>query len=1282
MAKERGPKPEKNSPSQIDAATLNERIQLDGELAIEADSTNLLDADPYSPFAIVGIGASAGGLAAFTQFFSAMSNDSGIAFVLIPHLDPTHESMMVELLSRHTQMPICEAQDAMVIEQDHIYVIPPNKYIAIHERKLQLSARPDGYGAPTAIDFFFASLASEQQSRAIGIILSGTSSHGSIGLKEIKLRGGMMMVQQPDTAEFDQMPANAIATGLIDFVLPPAKMPETLIKYVRHRYVQGAPEQSAEVSAEELNRILMLIRTRTKYDFRSYRKKMLIRRVMRRMGLLQFETIAEYVEHLRNNPDEVSALYKDLLIGVTDFFRDPQAFDALERLVIPELIATQLSSPPTGATRRGMRSPDPKIRVWVPACATGEEAYSIAMLLIERYSTTMPPIEIQVFATDIDDKSLETARLGVYSECSTASISAARLQRFFTKVDSGHWKVTKQLRDTVVFAPQNLISDAPFSRLNLVSCRNLLIYLEPEIQAKVIRLFHFALAEGGFLMLGPSETLGRESELFEPISKAWRLFRRADSKRRIPVDLPIVTSRNDPRLVGASPDPAAPAVPTYRELMQRLLQDEFVPASALINRNHEIVCVMGPLVDYLEFPEGALTHDLLAMVRAGLRAKVRAAIYKAIHTTTTAYDHDARVQRDAKLVACSITVIPVPKSPGTEELLIVAFQDHPLPVIATSEGQDSPPSGEEDSHFLRHMEHELKSAREDLQSTVEEYESSTEELKASNEEVMSMNEELQSSNEELESSKEELQSLNEELHTVNVQLQEKLEELDKSNSDLLNLMASSEVATLFLDTELRIKRFTPSVIKVLNLRITDIDRPISDFAFKFDDDSLLNDCLEVLKMSVPTEKEIWTKPDDPNFAGHATAADEPDTETNTPSSNPPPCICPSRCYFRRILPYRANDNRISGVVVTMLDITHRMISQARSRRLAAAIRDSNDAVLLQDFEGRILTWNRGATKIYGYSEAEALQMNLNVTIPENRIREWQSAIEQLRRGDTVPAFETQRLSKANQLIDIEQTMTAYRDERGRPVGIATTARDISERKRLQKHVLEIAAEEQRRIGQDLHDGTGQELTGLTLFAGTLVDLLDHTVQKAPNNQDWLIKDGELQRLRRTATQLAEGLVESQRHVQQLSHGILPVQVEGEGLRAALEEFVTTMNIQQKISCSFECPVPIRITDNSTATHLYRIAQEAVNNAVRHSHADQIVISLRQEKNDITLEIRDNGIGIPSNESASSNSSREAGFGLRIMKYRADLIGGALRVSKRIEGGTVVKCVFTAGAQNA
>jgi two-component system, chemotaxis family, CheB/CheR fusion protein len=1321
----------------------------------ETDATH---AESSLEFPVVGIGASAGGLEAFKRFFSTMPANSGAAFVLVPHLDPTHESMMAELLARQTRMPVREAHEAMLLEPNHVYVIPPNRFLAIADGRLQLSTLTERHGSPTAIDAFFRSLAVQQRERAIGIILSGTSSHGTIGVKEIKLAGGMVMVQQPETAEYGQMPRSAITTGLVDYVLPPEQMPEALVKYMQHPYVHGLIEQSPEAGVQEqMGRILGLLKSRTGCDFRSYRKKMLMRRVLRRMGLRHFEHIADYLAYLRDTPDEVTALYKDLLIGVTEFFRDPEAFQVLRQRVLPVLLATR-----------------PGVRVWVPGCATGEEAYSIAILLIEQFAAEKKPADLQVFATDIDERSLDTARQGIYAESSLAGISPERLQRFFSRVDATHWQVNQQLRESVTFAQQNLISDAPFSKLDLVSCRNLLIYLEPDLQTKVIRLFHFALAEGGYLLLGPSETIGRESDLFESISKKWRLFRRIDTVRRDLVDIPIVGGEGHRRL--RPPLPHAPRI-RFKELMQRLILEEFAPAAVLINGESEIVSVLGPLVNYLEFPPGEISRDLLAMARPGLRTKLRAVIRKAIQTGEPITDLHARVKRNGGYVSCLVSVKPIRAPKDAAGLLLVTFQDREPAADAVAGEQDARTIEEEESPLVQHLEHELKATREDLQGTIEEYESSTEELKASNEEVMSMNEELQSANEELETSKEELQSLNEEMATVNNQLQEKIEELARVNSDLTNLMASSQIATVFLDVKLRVKLFTPPAAKLLSLRPTDVDRPISDFAPKFEDETLLDDCRSMLETLAPLEKEVWTKDDESMAAGQ---------EAERPGTG-------SRCYLRRILPYRTDENRIDGIVITLVDITEQIADREAIRRgneLNESIIDTAPFIVLGlDAEGGILRINRFMEQLAGWTQAEVqgrdwfetflperdrehirnlfgralsgerVRANVNpIVTKQGREREieWYDApltdadgnvigllctgmdvTEQQQNKQALKASEERIRSILNSAADaiininregivesfnqasermfgyaadevignnVRMLMPSpYREEHddylrhyhetgeARVIGIGREVfarhksgrvfpaelavsevdhlgiftgiiRDVSERKFLQDQLLTIAAEEQQRIGHELHDGIGQEVFALGMSAESVTEEL----ARSPRNEADREALGQLRKL-------VDGLKDCLRHIRGLSQGLVPVEIDAEGLTAALTDLAARIRQQSGLDCTFQSADPIHIDDNEAATQLYRIAQEAVTNAVKHSRCKAIRIRLSEDGRLITLRITDDGIGI-----VPYRPEREAlleGVGLRIMDYRAGLIGAKLTVAPGVNGGTVATCVL-------
>ncbi|MGC8643421.1 MAG: CheR family methyltransferase, partial [Isosphaeraceae bacterium] len=803
------------------------------------------------------------------------------------------------------------------------------------------------------------------------------------------------------------MPQSAVATGLADYVLPVERMPNALLQYLQHDYINGGRRiETAPDSADYLTQALALIRTRAKFDFRCYRKKMLSRRIERRMGLSHFDGFPEYLKFLRENPDELKHLTRDLFISVTSFFRDPEAFQHLASEVIAPLV------------RR--KENDGLIRVWVPGCATGEEPYSIAILLLEHLAAAHKSCRLQVFATDVDDESLETARQGLYPDTIAADVSPERLARFFNRTEEHVLQVSKQLRETVIFAVQNLISDAPFTKLDLICCRNLLIYLEPEVQRKLITLFHFALSSGGVLFLGPSETIGRQVDLFEPLSRKWRIYKRIGPSRPDRVDFPIAASletRSAPR-----PD-AESLVPPHMKLAdvaQRLLLEHFVPASVLINRKYEVLYYHGPCAQYLEFPAGAPTTDLIMSAREGLRSKLRGIIHQAFRHNETVVTSDVRVKRNGGFQRVRVTVRPVHSPKAAEGLLLVTFEDEaPLTQPPSSLAEDSLVESSAD-FTLHQLERELKATREDLQSTIEEMESSNEEIKASNEEVMSMNEELQSANEELETSKEELQSLNEELTTVNNQLQEKISELEAASNDMANLLNCTDIATIFLDTSLRIKRFTPAATRLFHLIATDLGRPIADITHCFTDSNLLVDAREVLERLVPREQEVSS------------------TEGG--------------CWIRRIVPYRTLDHRIEGVVLTFNDVTQIKRADEQERRLATVLQQSNDAILVHDFTGQIMAWNRGAERLYGFSEAESLEMNVDQIIPDDLRSDFHRTWDRLRLGEIVESWESQAICKSGRRLDVSISVTALNDGGGQPTMIARTDRDVSEMKRARVHL--------------------------------------------------------------------------------------------------------------------------------------------------------------------------------------------------------------------------------------
>jgi two-component system CheB/CheR fusion protein len=1174
---------------------------------------------------VAGIGASAGGLDAFKKFFAAMPPDSGIAFVLVPHLDPAHESLMVELLARHTVMPVVEAGNDMPVEADHVYVIPPNKYMTIHDGILRLTGPVERRGSQTSIDLFLRSLANDQQERSICIILSGTGSHGALGLKAVKAAGGMAMVQDPATAEYERMPQSAVDTGLADYILPPEQMPEALIKYSKHVYFNGGlPMEAVPEAVDHLAKVIALLRTRTKFDFRCYRKKMLTRRIERRMGLNHLDSIPDYVKFLRDHPDELKLLVKDLFISVTSFFRDPDAFRELANQVIAPLV--------TG------KEADDVIRVWVPGCATGEEPYSIAILLLEQMAAAHENCRLQVFATDVDEDALEVARQGLYPDSITADISQERLGRFFTRVDEQTYQVNKQLRESVIFAVQNLISDAPFTRLDLISCRNLLIYLEPDVQKKVITLFHFALNDSGSLFLGPSETVGRQFDLFESLSKKWRIYRRIGPARPERVDFPIAAATGLHGAAGRRQAEAAGVPPLdFAEVTQRLLLDQYAPAAVLINRKYEILYYFGPCAQYLELPAGEPTHDLIRMARDGLRTKLRGAIHRAIRENERVLLTDIKVKRNGDYRAMRATVRPIQVPRAAEGLLLITFEED-VAAPAPSMPAGAPPGHEEtaDESTVRQLEYELKATREDLQSTIEEMESSNEELKASNEEIMSMNEELQSANEELETSKEELQSLNEELSTVNNQLQEKVQELESANNDITNLLNCTDIATIFLDTAFRIKRFTPAATRLFNLIGSDVGRSIGDITARVADSELLGDAQQVLQHLVPREKEVST-------------AD-------------------GGWWTRRIMPYRTRDNRIEGVVLTFADATllkraNEILEQQvadrtqsvreREERLEAILNTATDAIITINPQGIIQSANPAAERMFGYAGDEMIGQNVKMLMPSPYRDEHDGYLEHYRK------------TREKHMIGIGREVEARRKDGSIfPVDLAVseiehlqlftgTIRDNTRRKELEREVVEIASLEQRRIGQDLHDSVGQELTALNMLTRDLTEIVRTDPEKAAS----------------LAEKVVQGLQRSQQAVRGVLRGLLLVVEDSQGLPAALADLTERANHETKARCTLDCPAPVALTDSMAATHLYLIAQEAIHNATKHAQASDIRVSLKEAPEGLVLRIQDDGIGMP------ARGANSAGVGLRIMRNRAAILGAKLTIAPADSKGTMVTCVL-------
>jgi two-component system CheB/CheR fusion protein len=838
-------------------------------------------------FPVVGIGASAGGLEAFETFFDNVPPDSGMAFVLVQHLRAPHKSILDDLIRRHTRMQVSEVEDGVEVQPNRVYTIPPGKDLALLHGKLHLMEPGEKHGPRLPIDYFFRSLAQDQHERAICVVLSGTGSDGTLGLKAIKEEGGMAVVQDPQTAGYDGMPRSAIATGLVDYVLPPKDMPRQLITYVEHAFGPGKKKVSVPLpeTTDSLQKIFILLRAQMGHDFSHYKKSTIGRRIERRMAVNQIGALDGYVRYLRQNPLEVETLFRELLITVTNFFRDPEAFQALEEQVIPRLLE---------------RPPDQPVRVWVPGCATGEEAYSIAVLLRERMERMKMSFSVQVFATDIDSEAIETARAGVYPDGIAADISAERLSRFFTQQNSAY-HVNKTIRDMLIFAEQNVIADPPFSRIDLISCRNLLIYMEPKLQRRVVPLFHYSLRPEGFLFLGTSESIGEFTDLFEAVDKKHKVFRRrkAAIAHRYPIGFPPPPSMAEAVAAGLPEAIVGEKKISFREVAERSLLQHYTPACAIVNEQGDVHYFHGRTGKYLEPAPGEATLNILRMAREGLRLELTTAIRKALAQNRSVRYQDLEVKTNGEYQTVHLTVRPIVEPPSMQGLLMVTFED----VTAEEEVEIVEEAGapmEDRDRRVAQLERELRAKEEYLQTAIEELETSNEELKSTNEELQSSNEELQSTNEELETTKEEAQSINEELVTVNAELGQKIQELTQANDDMNNLLVGTGVGTVFLDERLHIQRFTPAAAEVVNLIQTDVGRPVSHVTSNLAGyDELAQDARQVLDTLVPREREVQTKERD--------------------------------WYLMRVLPYRTLQNVIQGVVLTFVDITELKQAQREIR---------------------------------------------------------------------------------------------------------------------------------------------------------------------------------------------------------------------------------------------------------------------------------------------------------------------------------------------------------------
>jgi len=929
-------------------------------------------------FPIVGIGASAGGLKALEKFFDNTPPKENIAFVVIQHLDPKHESFMSGLLEKHTEMKVSTVENEQKIEPNHLYLKPPGKDVIVKNRTLYLQEPREGKGVQLTIDIFFRSLAEDLGELAICVILSGAGSDGTLGLKSIKGEGGMAMVQDEKQAEYDGMPFSAINTGLIDYVLPVEKMPGQLIAYVRHlSEVPEKIESDEEKTERNVKRILTSVRLATGHDFNDYKRSTIHRRIARRMAVQQIGEISHYAQYLRQNPAEIDELFKDLLINVTNFFRDGEAFEVLEKKAIPELLK-----------QKGKRQdePDAPLRIWVPGCGTGEEAYSIAMVLVEAMEREGVRFRVQVFATDISKETIEIGRMGVYHDNIAADVSEERLKRFF-KIENDTYRIDRQIREMVVFAIHDLTRDPPFSRLDVVSCRNVLIYMNTSLQKKIIPLFHYSLREGGILFLGSSEGVGEYTNFFDSIDKKHKIYRNKETEDHhalldhlvhragLPLGEPVRDAKGQAGRETGGQDL------NVRRLVEQSIMRRYAPPSVLVDSKFQILYFHGDTSNYLKPPWGEPSFDLLKMASEGLHFKLDKALREVKNHKKPQTLKDLKIRHNHEFLTVDVVMTPLPETGGRSDLILVTFEDKTPPKESRSEEARTREDEEGGDARLTQMQDELDATRQELQATIEELETSNEELKSANEELQANNEELQSTNEELESAKEELQSTNEELGTVNEELRRKNFDLARAEDDMRNLFDATEIATIYLNDKLQIVRFTPAATDIFNLRENDVGRPVSDITGQLDTKMLAEAAEKVLKF---LEKKEWD----------VHCQDE-------------------RWFSIRMLPYRTTNNVIAGVVITIMEVTEARRVEHEAEKAKASFESIMDSIpdplVVLDKEHKVLSASRSFFKFFRLKEKDVKNIELyKVGNGEWDIPELRSLLDTvIESGESVKDYEVE-----------------------------------------------------------------------------------------------------------------------------------------------------------------------------------------------------------------------------------------------------------------------------------
>ena len=1209
-------------------------------------------------FAVVGIGASAGGLQAIKQFFEHMPKDNGMAFVIVLHLSPDHQSIADKIIQESTKMPVLQVTEAVPIEKNHVYVISPAHQLSMNDGYLKVSPAEPRQGGHVAIDLFFRDLADVHKDRAFCLVLSGTGSDGAVGLSRIKEQGGVTIAQSPQDAEFDGMPQAAIDTQMVDLVLPVVEMPQKLLELWRNSQAIRLPtandpeihtqppasEREAIAAEQSLHDVLVLLRAGTGHDFKHYKRATVLRRIERRMQVTTQPDLGAYYNYLQNHPEETKALLGDLLIGVTNFFRDREAFEALERDVLPNLLKP---------VEPGSVPPE-EIRVWSAGCSTGEEAYTLAMLLSDQLQHDASSAKLQIFATDIDERAITVGRGGAYPEAIITDVPPTRLRQYFLK-EGTSFRVRKEIRERVLFAKHSLLSDPPFSQIDLIVCRNLLIYLDREVQREILQMFHFALRPGGYLFLGSSESADACHELFSPVDKRNRIFRAkygTASSRRTPTMPRGGYVRSTSSLV-----PAQVPVPrkvSFADIHLRAIE-QAAPPSIIVDSNGDILHMIESAERFLRHVGGEMSRNLLTLINPQLRLEIRTALFQVNQNGQPVKSRQVNMERDGRRFLVDLLVQPYRDELSDGEFVLVVFEEEevdPSQQVGTITSQT-------ENQVLANLERELQRTKLHLQDTIEQAEVSSEELKASNEEMQAINEELRSATEELETSKEELQSINEELLTVNYELKTKVEETDKINDYLTNLIASTDIATVFIDRSMRIKWFTPRATEIFSMLPVDTGRSLLDITHRLDYPDMAADATQVFESLNMIEREVSSSD--------------------------------ARWYIARLLPYRSSEDHIDGTVLTFIDITKRRaaeeelrLGEERMRLVAESTRDY--AIILLDEHGVITSWNTGAELIFGHTKAEAEGSYYDfVFTPEDRatgVPETELSTARAK-GRCEDERWHQRKDGSRFFCSGEVTLLSgdYLQ------GYVKIARDLTGHKRLHEEQTQRLMETQN--SSHLKDEFFAVMSHELKHPLNLIQLNAELLRRLPVTKTVTAAARAVNTICDAVTSQAR-IIDDLLDVARVRTGKLKLKRQPVDLARVLQDIYTVVindNHPNKVTLELPEGSSGELVVNADPTRLEQIIWNLVNNALKFTpNGGRVQLVASHDDHMARLDVKDSGVGIAAEhlnevfdlfgqaETQHATHQREGlGIGLSLVRQLTEAHGGSVEVKSE---GLGKGCTFT------